>query len=93
MNDELALLGNCTLENDGCITCSDAGIPVRVISIEGDDALCEDATGTRANIAVELVAPVQMGEVLLTHGGVAIGRVMPEKLTSRRPKRGSHEIR
>ena len=65
----------CTLDHDGCVVCSDAGIPVRVISVEGDDALCEDATGNRAQMAVELVAPVRVGEVLLTHGGVAIGRV------------------
>ena len=65
----------CTLDHDGCVVCSDAGIPVRVISVEGDDALCEDATGNRAQMAVELVAPVRTGEVLLTHGGVAIGRV------------------
>lgn len=65
----------CTLHDDGCITCSDAGIPVWVVSIEGDDALCEDAAGNRAQIAVELVSPVRTGEVLLTHGGVAIGRV------------------
>jgi hydrogenase maturation factor len=80
MNDELALLGNCTLHDDGCITCSDAGIPVRVISIENDDALCEDAAGNRTVIAVELVTPLQTGEILLTHGGVAIGKVAPEKL-------------
>jgi hydrogenase maturation factor len=66
---------NCTLDHDGCVTCSDAGIPVRVVSVEGDDALCEDASDNRAQIAVELVAPVRVGEVLLTHGGVAIGRV------------------
>jgi hydrogenase expression/formation protein HypC len=65
----------CTLDHDGCVTCSDAGIPVRVVSVKGDDALCEDRAGNRAEIAVELVAPVRMGEVLLTHGGVAIGRV------------------
>ena len=65
----------CTLDHDGCVVCSDAGILVRVISVEGDDALCEDATGNRAQMAVELVAPVRVGEVLLTHGGVAIGRV------------------
>jgi hydrogenase expression/formation protein HypC len=65
----------CTLAHDGCVVCSDAGIPVRVISVEGDDALCEDATGNQAQMAVELVAPVRLGEVLLTHGGVAIGRV------------------
>ena len=82
MNDELALLGNCTLDHNGCVVCSDAGIPVRVVSIAGDDALCEDAAGNRTQIAVELVTPVQTGEVLLTHGGVAIGRVSPEMLTS-----------
>ena len=69
----------CTLNYNGCVTCSDAGIPVRVVSMEGDDALCEDAAGSRAWIAVELVMPVQAGEVLLTHGGVAIGRVAAQE--------------
>ena len=69
----------CTLDHDGCVTCSDAGIPVWVVSVEGDDALCEDAAGNRAEIAVELVAPVRTGEVLLTHGGVAIGRVAAQE--------------
>ena len=76
---DLLLPGYCTLDHDGCVTCSDAGIPVRVVSVEGDDALCEDAAGNRARIAVELVAPVQAGEVLLTHGGVAIGRVAAQE--------------
>jgi hydrogenase maturation factor len=80
MNEELALLGNCTLDHDGCVVCSDAGIPVRVISIQGDDAQCEDAAGNRTDIAIELVAPVKTGEVLLTHGGVAIGKVGVENL-------------
>jgi hydrogenase expression/formation protein HypC len=65
----------CTLDHDGCVVCSDAGIPLRIISIEGDDALCEDAAGNRTEIALELVQPVIVGEVLLTHGGVAIGKV------------------
>jgi hydrogenase maturation factor len=67
--------GYCTLDHDGCVTCSDAGIPVRVILVEDHDALCEDGAGNRAEIAVELVEPVEAGEVLLTHGGVAIGKV------------------
>jgi hydrogenase expression/formation protein HypC len=75
----LMLPDSCTLDHDGCVTCSDAGIPVRVISVEGDDALCEDAAGNRAQIAIELVAPVQVREVLLTHGGVAIGRVAAQE--------------
>ena len=77
--EELILPSYCTLNHDGCVTCSDAGIPVRVISVEGDDALCEDAAGSRAWIPVELVMPVQPGEVLLTHGGVAIGRVAAQE--------------
>ncbi len=77
------LSGSCTLDHDGCVVCSDAGIPVRVVSVEGDDAFCEDAAGNRAQIAVELVAPVQAGEILLTHGGVAIGRIEPESPTLR----------
>jgi hydrogenase expression/formation protein HypC len=80
MNDELTLLGNCTLDHDGCVVCSHAGIPVRVISIQGDDALCEDGAGNQTEIAVELVAPVRTGEILLTHGGVAIGKVAAEGL-------------
>ncbi len=68
----------CTLDHDGCVVCSDAGIPLRVVALEGDDAVCEDAAGNRAQIAVELVAPVQVGDVLLTHGGVAISRVVRE---------------
>jgi hydrogenase expression/formation protein HypC len=68
----------CTLDHDGCVVCSDAGIPLRVISIEGDDALCEDTVGNRTEIAVELVKPVAAGEVLLTHGGVAISKVEPD---------------
>jgi hydrogenase expression/formation protein HypC len=66
--------GACTFDHDGCIICADAGIPMRVVALDGDDALCEDATGNRAQIAVELVAPVRVGDTLLVHGGVAIGR-------------------
>ena len=77
--EELMPDGYCTLDHDGCVTCSDAGIPVRVVSLEGYDALCEDAAGNRAEIAVELVTPVGVGEVLLTHGGVAIGRVAAQE--------------
>ena len=75
---DLMLPDACTLDHDGCVVCSDAGIPVQVVSVEGDDALCEDAAGNQAQIAVELVAPVRVGEVLLTHGGVAIGRVVAQ---------------
>lgn len=75
MSETTTAWDGCTLNHDGCIVCADAGIPVRVVSVDGDDALCEDAAGSRARIATELVSPVRVGDVLLTHGGVAIGRV------------------
>jgi hydrogenase maturation factor len=73
---------SCTLDHDGCVVCSDAGIPLRVLSVEGDDAFCEDAAGNQTTVAVELVAPVRAGEVLLTHGGVAIGKVGNQEPTA-----------
>ncbi|HWE62326.1 MAG TPA: HypC/HybG/HupF family hydrogenase formation chaperone [Chloroflexota bacterium] len=76
MKDILVLpLGACTLDHDGCVVCADAGIPVVVIAVDGDDALCQDAVGNQGRIAVELVVPVRVGDGLLTHGGVAIGRI------------------
>ncbi len=72
-------LGACRLNHDGCVVCSDAGIPVRVLSLEGNDAICEDGAGDQASIAIELVAPVNVGDVLLVHGGVAIGRPLEEE--------------
>ncbi len=72
--DDLTFPGSCGLDLDGCVVCSDAGIPARVLDVQGDDALCEDTSGNRVRIAVELVAPVQPGDLLLVHGGVAIWR-------------------
>ena len=79
---------SCSLDHDGCVVCSDAGIPLRILEVHGDDALCEDSAGNRATIAVELVAPVAPGDILLTHGGVAIGRA--DRLVA---GEDSHEVR
>jgi hypothetical protein len=84
--------GACTLDHDGCVVCSDAGIPLRVVALQGDDALCEDAAGARTLVAVDLVQPVRVGEVLLTHGGVALGRVVVSGFGSE-PRQGDHEVR
>jgi hydrogenase maturation factor len=90
--ESATFVGACTLDHHGCVVCSDAGIPMRVITLEGDDASCVDAAGNEAVIAVELVQPVEVGEVVLTHGGVAIGRVhqrtrekFPSPLEGERP--------
>lgn len=67
-------VGACSIDHDGCVVCSDAGIPMRVVSVDVADALCEDVSGAQMLVAVELVQPVEIGDIVLTHGGVAIAR-------------------
>ena len=58
------------------LACGDVAVVVRVLELRGANALV--ALGADSEeIAVELVAPVQVGEELLCHAGVAIGRVAP----------------
>jgi hydrogenase maturation factor len=61
-------------ENTGhCITCGDEGVPMRVVSVSADGAVCVDEGGTRHEaIAVDLIDPVVPGDQVLVHAGVAI---------------------
>ncbi len=64
-----------------CITCGDVAIVARVVELRGQSAVVEcdppsrGAGGAREEVAVELVAPVELGERLLCHAGVALERV------------------
>jgi hydrogenase maturation factor len=66
----------CIADFDGCITCGDHAVDLRVVSV--DDArglaLCADDAGSSAEVDVLLVAPVAPGERLLVHAGTAIAR-------------------
>ncbi len=57
-----------------CITCSDEGIPMRVVAIDDERglALCEDDGGDRSTVEIALVAPVTAGSELLVHAGTAL---------------------
>lgn len=73
---DLREYGTCTLDDDGCTTCGDVGIPVRVIQVLDDDrALCEDRTGARAEVAIDFTPHAGSGDVLMVHMGTAIARV------------------
>ena len=63
------------LDARGCITCGDEALRMRVREVREQDelALCEHAGGP-VEVEIALVAPVRAGELLLVHGGTAIGR-------------------
>jgi hydrogenase expression/formation protein HypC len=65
----------CTLDANGCLTCGDVAVPVTVTRAGLPDALCSDDHGNEGKVAVELVAPVEAGDRLLVHAGVAIERL------------------
>ncbi len=58
----------------GCITCGDTAVPMRVVGVEADRALavCEDDAGLRAPVEIGLVDPVREGDLLLVHAGAAL---------------------
>jgi hydrogenase maturation factor len=58
-----------------CITCSDEGIAMHVIELDGmGTAWCADGSGAKHEVAVDLVGPLAPGDVVLVHAGVAIAR-------------------
>jgi hydrogenase maturation factor len=60
-----------------CVTCSDEGIPMRVLRL--DDArglaLCEDGDGARSSVEIALIDRAAVGDTLLVHAGTALLRL------------------
>ncbi len=55
-----------------CVTCSDEGVPMRVLETSGDGlARCEGGV----EVMTELVGAVEPGDQLLVHAGVALQRL------------------
>lgn len=66
----------CTDDQHHCVTCSDEGVPMRVVEPEADGlALCADGDGRRRSVETTLVGPVAPGDALLVHAGVALLRL------------------
>jgi hydrogenase maturation factor len=66
---------------DHCITCSDEGVPMRVLEVDavGGLARCRDPEGACSDVEVALVDPVGPGDALLVHAGVALARLESEE--------------
>jgi hydrogenase assembly chaperone HypC/HupF len=62
---------------DHCITCSDEGVPMRVLRVDEARALalCAGAGGERATVEIALVDGVAPGHELLVHAGTALARL------------------
>jgi hydrogenase maturation factor len=60
--------------SDHCITCSDEAVPLRVTEVRRQaTAVCEQDV----EVMTDLVAGVEVGDLLLVHAGVALARVEP----------------
>jgi hydrogenase maturation factor len=64
----------CATIEEGCITCGDVAVEMRVVSADHERglALCEAADGARSTVETGLVACADVGEVLLVHAGTAL---------------------
>jgi hydrogenase expression/formation protein HypC len=65
----------CPTDDVHCITCSDEGIEMTVVALTQCGAQCRDPAGIDQRIEIELVEPVEIGDRLLVHAGVAIANV------------------
>jgi hydrogenase assembly chaperone HypC/HupF len=59
-----------------CVTCSDEGVPMRVIELGADGvAACLDDDGTQHDVLTDLVGAPLPGDIVLVHAGVALARL------------------
>ncbi len=63
-----------SLEPEHCVTCSDEAVPARVIDIDSPNATVE-IDGKRERVGIELVEPVEPGDTLLCHAGIALEKL------------------
>jgi hydrogenase expression/formation protein HypC len=80
----------CIADFDGCITCGDVAVELKVVSVDDASglAVCADEFGGRAEVDVLLVAPVDPGERLLVHAGTAIA-ISPGRMPGAVSERGA----
>lgn len=74
MNEQLS-----ELDDFVCITCSDQALPAKVVGI--DDALglaTVELAGGISEVDISLVDDVELGDLLLVHGGVALSNQKDE---------------
>lgn len=66
---------SCELDAEGhCVTCSDEALPAKILRIDEETGLAlVEVKDTTEEIDITLVDSVAPGDMVLVHGGVAIG--------------------
>ncbi|HYH61964.1 MAG TPA: HypC/HybG/HupF family hydrogenase formation chaperone [Solirubrobacterales bacterium] len=69
--------GACGVGEEGCITCGDVALPLRVREVDTDRglALCVSEEGQSESVEIALVGEVSEGDELLVHAGTAIAHL------------------
>jgi hydrogenase expression/formation protein HypC len=75
--DHAGLSDACAVGEEGCITCGDVALPLRVqrVDLERMLALCANDEGQTETVEVALVGEVAAGDELLVHAGTAIAHL------------------
>jgi hydrogenase maturation factor len=64
----------CDIGDDGCITCGDVAVPVRITELLGDGLAMVDTGVSSEEISIALVT-ADIGDVVLVHAKEAIAVV------------------
>ena len=75
--DHAGHAGVCGVEEEGCITCGDVALPLRVQRVDHERmlALCANDEGQSESVEIALVGDVAEGDELLVHAGTAIAHL------------------
>ncbi|HEX3457562.1 MAG TPA: HypC/HybG/HupF family hydrogenase formation chaperone [Candidatus Baltobacteraceae bacterium] len=64
--------------SEGCTTCGDTAVALRILERTGSRAVCAGADGERSVVELDFVPDATTGDVVLVHFGVAIARAQRE---------------
>ncbi len=75
--DHAGHAGACGVGEEGCITCGDVALPLRVREVDTARglALCTNEEGQSEAVEIALVGEVSAGDELLVHAGTAIAHL------------------
>ena len=92
--DHVGHAGACGVGEEGCITCGDVALPLRVERVDTERmlALCTNNEGQTETVEIALVGDVSAGDELLVHAGTAIAHLGQPASHRNTPGREAEEV-